>query len=182
LKIGPDTSLADVAFAVCTALDAAGVHAVLTGGSAATVWAPDAYQSRDLDFVMVRTKSSGVGEAALGELGYERAGDHFEHSKNPLILEFPPGPLAVGGDLIERWTTLRRSARKLRIITPTDCVRDRLAGFLFWNDRGSLAQALGVASAQRRRIRLETIRSWCEREGHVEGFLEFERALRNRKK
>ena len=50
--IGPDTTLRDVAFEVGTALDAAGVHAVLCGGSAATFYAPNVYQSEDLDFVL----------------------------------------------------------------------------------------------------------------------------------
>ena len=45
------STLADVAFAVCTALHTNGGVAVLTGGSAATYYAPDAYQSRDLDFL-----------------------------------------------------------------------------------------------------------------------------------
>jgi hypothetical protein len=46
------SSLVDVAFAVCTALDRDGITAVLTGGSAATFYAPEAYQSEDADFVL----------------------------------------------------------------------------------------------------------------------------------
>jgi hypothetical protein len=45
-------SLEDVCFAVCTALQNAGTIAVLTGGSAATYYAPAAYQSRDADFII----------------------------------------------------------------------------------------------------------------------------------
>jgi hypothetical protein len=44
-------SLIDGAFAVCTALDAAGFTAILCGGSAATFYAPGAYVSADNDFV-----------------------------------------------------------------------------------------------------------------------------------
>jgi hypothetical protein len=50
--ITEESSLIDVAFAVCTALEHGGIRAVLTGGSAATYWAPDVYQSRDADFVL----------------------------------------------------------------------------------------------------------------------------------
>jgi hypothetical protein len=40
-------TLTDVAFAVCTALERAGEYAVLVGGSAATYYAPEAYESRE---------------------------------------------------------------------------------------------------------------------------------------
>ena len=104
--IGPNTSLPDVAFAVCTALHRAGFTVVLTGGSAATFYAPEAYQSKDLDFVV--TLKGTAGEAALLFLGFERKGDFYVHEHSPLSLDFPPGPLGIGEDLITSWLTVRR--------------------------------------------------------------------------
>jgi len=178
MKISRSTSLSDTAFAVCSALDEAGITAVLTGGSAATVYAPHAYQSRDLDFIVeLRARGSNANEALIS-LGYQLEVDHYLHNENPLILEFPSGPLAVGGDLIREWDTLRKEDYLLHIINPTDSCRDRLAGFLFWNDRGSLEQAVAVAAAQTPRVNLEAIRSWCNSESRLEKFMEFERTLR----
>jgi hypothetical protein len=177
MTIAESTSLRDVAFIVCTALHREGVTAVLTGGSAATVYAPDAYQSRDLDFIVELRARGADAAGALAALGYRLAGNHYEHIVNPLLLEFPKGPLAVGGDLIREWETLRDGELLLHIIRPTDCCRDRLAGFLFWNDRGSLHQAAAVARAQRENVDIEAVRVWCESEGHMEKFAEFERAL-----
>ena len=177
MMIAASTSLREVAFIVCTALHRAGVTAVLTGGSAATVYAPDAYQSRDIDFV-VEFRSEGADAASvLAALGYRLVGDHYEHKENPFDVEFPKGPLAVGGDLIREWETLREGELLLHILKPTDCCRDRLAGFLFWNDRGSLDQAVAVARAQREVLDIEVIRSWCASEGHAGKFAEFVRAL-----
>jgi hypothetical protein len=178
MTITASTSLRDVAFAVCTALHRTGVTAVLTGGSAATVYAPDAYQSRDLDFVVEFRTAGADAAGALAAIGYRLTGDHYEHAENPLDLEFPKGPLAVGGDLIREWQTLRDGDLLLHIIEPTDCCRDRLAGFLFWNDRGSLDQAVAVARAQRDAVNVGAVKSWCESEGHSGRFAEFERALR----
>jgi hypothetical protein len=90
--IGPTSTLTDVAFAVCTALDRNGFHAVLTGGSAATYYAPDAYQSGDLDFVL--TLRGTEGEAALISLGFFRKGDFYRHPHTHFLLEFPPCPSA----------------------------------------------------------------------------------------
>ena len=44
-SLSASATFTDVAFAVCTALDRAGEHAVLCGGSAATYYAPEAYES-----------------------------------------------------------------------------------------------------------------------------------------
>ena len=166
----------EVALAVCTALDKGGHTAVLTGGGAATVWAPHAYQSSDLDFVLV-FKAPDLHESILTSLGYARSGDHYEHKDSELFLEFPPGPLSVGGDLISNWDTLREGKQLLHIITPTDSCRDRLAPFLFWTDRSSLDQAIAVAQAHRKRIDLDSIESWCKSEEQEAKFKDFANAL-----
>jgi hypothetical protein len=166
-----------VSFVVCTVLHESGIEAVLTGGSAATVYAPQAYQSHDIDMIVTFRPANADARAALESLGYHVAAEHYEHVSNPLVLEFPMGPLAVGGELLDTWDTLRENDMVLHIITPTDSCRDRLAGFMFWNDRGSLAQAVAVARAQRRRIDMDVIRRWCRREGKDESFRELERVL-----
>ena len=50
----------------------------------------------------------------------------------------------------------------LLLLSPTDCVKDRLAAYFFWNDRLSLAQALGVAA--RNAVIDWYRRSSCERQ------------------
>ncbi|MDH4038876.1 MAG: hypothetical protein OEY32_15095 [Candidatus Krumholzibacteria bacterium] len=177
MKIARGSSLRDVAFVVCTALHESGTEAVLTGGSAATVYAPQAYQSRDIDFIVTFSGAGATPGEVLAALGYREAGDHYEHPHNDLNLEFPQGPLAVGGELIRKWKSLREGGMLLHIITPTDSVRDRLAGFLFWNDRGSLDQAVAVARARRKQVDLEAVARWCRLEGKAAAFEEFQRQL-----
>jgi len=170
------SSLTDVAFEVCTALDRSGTRAVLTGGSAATVYAPAAYQSLDLDFV-VQFKSNNNGEQVLNDLGYHLKSNHYVHRENELILEFPPGPLQVGSDLVESWNTMRRADDILHILNPTDCCRDRLANFLHWNDWAGLEQAVAVAQAELPRIDFTVLKDWCDREGQTEKFTEFHKTV-----
>ena len=178
MTINRDTSLREVAFLVCTELDRSGIRAVLTGGSAATVYASQDYLSRDLDFIIEYRSGDARPSEVLSSLGYTREGDLYSHEETPLTLEFPPGPLSVGRDLISAWETLMEEDRVLYILTPTDCCRDRLAGFLFWDDRGSLDQAAAVARRQPNRVDLEAIRAWCERERVADKYQEFIRALR----
>ncbi len=177
MTIDRNTSLREIAFLVCTELERAGVRAVLTGGSAATVHSAGDYQSRDLDFIITFRADDATPSEALSSLGFTLEGPLYSHKESPFSLEFPTGPLSAGKELIRTWDTLKDEDRILHILTPTDCCRDRLAGFLFWNDRGSLEQAVAVARRQAERVDLEAIQSWCEREGVAEKYQEFLRAL-----
>jgi len=164
MTITPATSLRDLAFIVCTALHCQGTTAVLSGGGAATVYAPEAYQSRDLDFILgFWSALGGESDAALRALGFTQHGGTYSNAATPFTLEFPAGPLMVGEERIFEWDTLTQGEYLLYILQPTDCVRDRLAWFLFNNDFSSLEQALAVAT--RHPIDLEAIENWARREG-----------------
>ena len=63
--IAPDATLREVAFAVGTALERERVLAVLCGGSAATFYAPDVYQSEDLDFVLTFDTDGALVKSAF---------------------------------------------------------------------------------------------------------------------
>lgn len=161
MSIGVRSTLSDVCFEVCTALDGIGIIAVLTGGSAATVYAPTVYQSRDADFILTMHGSGGV--EVLSRLGYVERGGTYEHSQNQFSLEFPRGPLAIGDDLLTSWDSIHRGSQVLHIFTRTDCVRDRLMWFYMDNDRSALKAAIGVAESGS--VDLDAISKWSRREG-----------------
>lgn len=163
--ITESTSLRELAFIVCTALHEAGVTAVLSGGGAATIYAPDVYQSRDLDFIFQFWAATVPPDRGpLERLGFTQRGGTFHHPATQFTVEFPNGPLAVGDELIRSWDTLEEDNQTLHILTPTDCVRDRLAWFFQRaTDFASLEQALGVA--ERHLVDLNLIRDWSIREG-----------------
>lgn len=170
-----ESSLSDVAFYVCTALDRAGITAVLTGGSAATFYAPDAYQSRDIDFVI--TIWAPNGERALIDAGFTRDIDCYVHPATIFPIEFPNGPLMVGDDHIREWNTVRRDDQLLNVLSPTDSCRDRLAAYLFWNDFSGLDQAIAVCRA-RSDVDLAVVRAWCGKTGHQKKWEVLEERLR----
>ncbi|HVR47324.1 MAG TPA: hypothetical protein VMT95_11915 [Candidatus Binatia bacterium] len=169
-RITEASSLTDVCFAICTALQRAGTIAVLTGGSAATYYAPEAYQSGDADFVITFQSDPAGAGAAVRSLGYRDMGGTYRHDRNVFTLEFPPGPLAVGDDLIRSYETVTRGQEILYVLSRTDCVRDRLASFYFFADRSALAAAVAVAA---RPVDLALIERWSDREGHASRFAEF---------
>ena len=158
-----DTSLQEIAVLVSEALANAEIPAVLGGGGAVTLYSNNEYMSKDLDFITVARNK--VIAPVVAELGFEPRGKDFVHPDSEYFVEFPPGPLSVGDRYIDTSETAILDTRygKLRIITPTQCVMDRLAWFIHHNDKQALDQAVMVAANQE--IDWTDIRIWAESEG-----------------
>ncbi|MHB8147517.1 MAG: hypothetical protein ACYDGM_09715 [Vulcanimicrobiaceae bacterium] len=172
MSIASSSSLTDVCFAVCTAMAAIGTTVVLSGGSAATFYVPEAYQSRDADFIVTLRGDRREGGAVMTALGYtERQSGLYVHAENRFTVEFPAGPLAIGNERITTWHTATRSGEILHVLSRTDCVRDRLASFYFFADRSALAAA--VAVYQSGEVDDLLLKEWSTREREERAFAEF---------
>jgi len=173
-------SLRSVALAVGDALRRAGIDAVLTGGACASFYSRGAYHSVDLDFVLAGEVTRSQLDAVMAGLGFRRHRDRYVHPVHPYFVEFPRGPLAIGDDVSIR-PVLRSSGRRtMRLLSPTDSTRDRLAAFYHWNDRQSLQVAIQIAL--RNRVVMERIRRWSAREGAIDKFEEFRAMLKAARK
>jgi hypothetical protein len=110
-------------------------------------------------------------KAALLPLGFEHAGrprlSVFEHPLARWYLEFPPAPLSFGGTYIDpsKCALVETGLGRLRIITPTHSVMDRLIAASAWNEQQSLDQALLVAEYQSDKIDWDEIDRWVAHEG-----------------
>ena len=176
LQILPGDDLTTIAFKVCTALDSGGYRAVLTGGSAATAYAPEAYQSADLDYIANFAYFKEEFDAILNEIGYSRRTLRvYACPVTPLTLEFPNDENMIGSDYVKDFATLERDGMKLYILTPTDCVRDRLCSYFWFNSVSALGAAVAVARFQE--VDLEFVRIWAEREGEIQKCGDFLRRL-----
>ena len=150
MTITPDTTAVELAARVSQTLEAAAIKATLSGGGAVSVYTHNRYQSSDLDFVTAARRNDL--SAALRHLGFTLANDlrHFTHPSTALFLEFPAGPLEFGDRIVQHDDVPRLETPwgPLRVITPTQCVMDRLAAFWHWRDRQSWDQAVMVAAHQ----------------------------------
>ena len=103
------------------------------------------------------------------ELGFQKSAGSFCHPATPFTVDFPRGPLAIGDEEVTQWSTVERHGMMLHILTPTDCVRDRLAWFMQpRTDYSALEQALAVAT--RHPVDIEGIKRWRVREGEAAKF------------
>lgn len=179
-RITPSTTIEELAALVSTTLEAAGISAVLSGGAVVSIYTNNEYESNDLDFIS--PESTGRIADAIASLGFKREGRMFSHPLTPLFVEFPAGPLAIGGELIRATDVAERrtAAGTIRLLTPTQCVMDRLAAYFHWNDLQSLDQAVMVASSQG--MSLAKVDAWAKREGAGEKFRKFKQALAARKR
>ena len=178
MKITSKTSLAELAAIVSTALTEAGLEAVLSGGSVVTIYSDNEYQSHDLDFVTAE-KMNDLS-AVMSSLGFKKQGGrHFAHPSSEWFIEFPSAPLAIGNEPVRKWAQLETSVGVIQILTPTQSVMDRLAGFYAWKDKQNFEQAVMVAS--RHPIDISKIKSWSKTENELEKFEQFVEAVKRRR-
>jgi hypothetical protein len=163
-----------VAAQVSQALTDAGITAVLTGGGAVSIYSANRYRSYDLNFVSAAAKKDLA--LALERLGFKPGpGRHFEHPATPLVVEFVAWPPTLGDEVIRKWARIHTPTGTLQILTPTQCIKDRLAAFFHWRDSQSLEQALQVGRGHR--VSMKELARWAHVEGHAEDFEEFRRRL-----
>jgi hypothetical protein len=149
-------------------LRANGITAILTGGACVSIHCEGRYVSADIDLVNAFFVRRGAIQAAMAKIGFREVARHFVHPDTPFIVEFPPGPLSVGAEPVRQIEELNLSTGKLELLSPTDCVKDRLAAYYHWDDQQCLAQAELVAQA--REVDVEEIARWSGAEGMLDKF------------
>lgn len=152
-----------------------GVDTVLSGGAVVAIYTSGSYVSPDLDLVNRYSAKRSTIRAAMEELGFCEMGRHFEHPDSEFFVEFPRGPLSLGEQEITNVAELTTDAGILRVITPTDCVKDRLAWYYHSGDRQCLSQAISVS--RKHRIDIGEVRTWSEGEGKLREFKEIQPQL-----
>ncbi len=166
-------SARDLAGLIASHLALKGIDVTLVGGTCVSIYSDNFYQSDDLDFVDRSYTPSKKLKGAMLEIGFTPIGRYYEHPDSPFVVEFPPGPLSVGDEPVRKWSTLVTPLGTFTLITPEDCIKDRLAAYFHWSDRQALDQAVWVANDQVGKYSLEEIEQWAEREGEVEKFKKF---------
>ena len=170
-------SQAELAAYVDQHLKDSGLYVVLSGGAAVGIYSNGEYVSGDIDLVNAHFAIRDKIEKAMKELGFSPVGRHFEHPDSDHIIEFPPGPLQFGDGRVKSIDEMEFDTGILRIISPTDCIKDRLAHYYHWGDRQCLKQAILVAS--KHKVNLVELREWSKSEGKLDKFENIELDLIN---
>jgi hypothetical protein len=146
-----------------------GIDTILVGGAVVSIYSNGAYRSGDLDFVRASMFVTKL-EESLSEIGFKKHGRHYVHPDcKHLFVEFPGGPpLGIGNDNSIVPDEVSVNGTVIKILSPTDCVKDRLASYIHFKAPEGLDQAVLVAKNQD--VNLVSIKKWC-RGKHLNGLL-----------
>jgi len=117
-------------------------------------------------------------EEAMKEIGFIKKTRHYIHPQcHHLFIDFPgTAPLGIGKDYNIKPEEHLVDGSKIKILSPTDCVKDRLATYMYFHDRDGLDQAVLVA--QKHPVNFKSIKKWCANENNLQVFEEFFKLLK----
>ena len=170
-----DATHEEIAAAVSEALRAHEIMAVMSGGGCVSVYSVNKYQSDDLDFVDSYRDKPKIQEALLTIGFFSNRDRYFRNDTTGIYLEFPPGPVMIGNEPAKEPVEWETPAGSIRMLTPTDSVKDRLVKFYEWNDSQALYQALLVVAAQP--VNLREVERWSVKSEGQAGKYKFFRSL-----
>ena len=168
-------SQAELAAYIQDFLQLEGINVVLSGGSAVSFYSSDKYVSKDLDLINVDFARRNKIKSVMEKLGFLEKGRYFVNPETEFFVEFPEGPLSVGEEPVKEISEFELATGTLRIVSATDCVKDRLCAFYFWNDRQGLEQAILVAQTQN--VDLKEIERWSTVEAKEKEYKIFKQKL-----
>lgn len=152
-----------------------GIKVVLSGGSAVSFYSSNRYISKDLDLINTNFSKRSKIRAVMEKVDFYEKGRYFINPLTDFFIEFPDGPLSVGEEPVKKVSEFELATGTLRIISATDCVKDRLCAFYFWKDQQGLAQAILVAKNQK--VDLKEIKRWSATEGKEKEYEIFRKEL-----
>jgi len=144
------------------------INVVLSGGSAVSFYSGNQYVSKDLDLINANFAKRKDIKTVMEKIGFHEQGRYFVNPETQFFIEFPEGPLSVGEEPIKVIDEFKLTTGTLRIISATDCIKDRLCAYYFWNDQQGLAQAVLVSKSQS--VDLREIERWSKVEGKEQEF------------
>ena len=176
MKSIKDMSLQELGSFICSAFKVEDIHVVLSGGSCVEIYSRGEYTSWDLDLINQYNEQFKKIHVIMNTLGFKERDRYFVHEDTKYFIEFPSGPLGVGDAPVEEIAEIETEAGVLRLLTPTDCIKDRLAAYYHWNDEQCLQQAIWVA--KQNDVDLQAIKEWSINEGSEQKYEIFYKKLK----
>jgi hypothetical protein len=169
-------SLAELIGHIQSQLVKSGIATVLSGGTCVTMWSANAHRSDDIDLIPEGIGQRGRIRTAMLSLGFSEHNRYFSHPETDMLVEFPAGPPAVGEERPRNIITRETDMGAMRLLSPTDCIKDRLTWWFYSGDRQCLKQAALVAAAAP--VDLRELRRWSQGEGKAQEFAKIAKAFK----
>ena len=168
-------SIKDLGIYISDYLRKNGIETVLSGGACVTIYTNNKYLSYDLDFVLPVYVNRKEIRGVLEKIEFYEEGRYFKHKDTQYFIDFLSPPLSVGEEPVKVISSIRKGSMVLKLLSPTDCVKDRLAAYYHWNDKPSLDQAILVCKDNK--VELKEIERWSINEEMTSKFKIFKKML-----
>jgi hypothetical protein len=147
------------------------------GGAVVAIHTEGLYRSGDLDIIADDFDRDRLADV-LAEIGFVPGKSrYYKHPEcGHLFLEFPRGPVEIGDEYPVTPDEIVVEGRTICLLSPTDSVKDRLAGYIHWAARANFDQVL-ICRRQRERVDLAEVKRWCANEGGDHAYAELVRSL-----
>lgn len=170
-KITAKTSVQELLAIVSEHLSEKKISSVLTGGTVVSVYTDNKYESKDLDFISPHEHKELLKVMAEIEFTPDPGSKkNLKHSKCPITIEFPATTVILGGKYEQVDHEEEVHGVMVRMLSPTQSVMDRLAGFIAWKDPQNLDQAVWICEQQP--VNFEKVKKWAKDEGASQDQLE----------
>ena len=169
--------MAELAAYVCSSLEKNGIDTVLSGGCCVEIYRNSRYTSDDIDLIDRFNGGHRKIKEVMESIGFKEYSikRYFVHKDTKYFIEFPRGPLGVGDEVVKNIEKLEMDTGILKLLSTTDCIKDRLAGYYYWDDMQNLEQAVMVALEND--FDIVDIEKWSKKEGELEKFNIFKKKL-----
>ena len=157
-----DLSLKEFAILISDYLSKNGIDTVLSGGACVSIYTKNKYISYDLDFVLLSSEDQKKVRRVLAE-------------DSEYFLDFVAPPLSVGSEPVSKIAEIKKGKRTLKLLSVTDCVKDRLAAYYHWEDRQALEQAILVCRDNK--VDLKEVERWSKNEEMSDKYRMFKQYL-----
>lgn len=167
---------------VCSQLEKRDIKVILSGGSCMELYTNALYSSYDIDFVMKHSHSTKQIENAMLDIGFTIDGKYYVLDDSDFYIEVLNPPIAVGDQFLNEFASRDTKVGTLKLLTATDCIKDRLCGCYLHNDKHCFEHALAVA--HKNKIDIDDLKLWAKNEDKsiqegLEYFLESINILEN---
>lgn len=167
--------LKELAILISDYLSSNGIDTVLSGGACVSIYTKNKYISYDLDFVLLSSEDQKKVKHLLAEIGFFEEDRYFKHKDTVYFLDFVSPPLSVGGEPVKKIAEIKKGGRVLKLLSVTDCVKDRLEAFYHWGDRQALEQAVLVCRDNP--VEFKEVERWSKNEGMGDKYGKFKEYL-----
>lgn len=144
------------------------IDTVLSGGACVSIYTDNKYISYDLDFVLTSSDDQKKVKEVLTEIGFYEENRYFKHKDTEYFLDFVSPPPSLGEEPVKEISEIKKGNRTLRLLSVTDCVKDRLAAYYHWGDRQALEQAILVCRDNQ--VDFKEVERWSKNEGMIDRY------------